>query len=479
MLQIVRLFKKRRAAVKHPIVLLATILMLHTGCAGQKTEQPPDDPLGRALLIYDSGENSLLSLFLYDSDNARFRRLVKLVGRLAYADTFDPRRNDVPPDARKYDTFILGVRGINGGEGELIKNFLAGFDFWDAAVVPFFMDVAGDGAELETLIRGAWPLMSSQEFRYRKGVKQGEAASLAAGWMEELRAELAARKAVGEGAEEVVKAFAAAFPERITGPEFRFSPAGGRADWYFELDGLPYAYASGRFLALEDEAEIEDFRPLPVYRYRRQADDPEVDDNWNKLASRVRSRRSGGALSGWNRASVNPEAARSTFYETLYACRTREEAYRQQEWISFLDSAVHVHKAIRAPLAQVEARILELEKADKKITEWKKRLYSITSWNWRNVAGSGSRSYHSYGIAIDLLEIQQPGKETYWQWTRAKGVNWRTVTAEQRLDPPDAVISAFEEQGFIWGGTWPWYDTMHFEYRPELLILGSRIVAGG
>jgi hypothetical protein len=35
------------------------------------------------------------------------------------------------------------------------------------------------------------------------------------------------------------------------------------------------------------------------------------------------------------------------------------------------------------------------------------------------------------------------------------------------------VIRAFEEQGFIWGGRWARYDTMHFEYHPELLILGT------
>ncbi|NUM57423.1 MAG: M15 family metallopeptidase, partial [Bdellovibrionaceae bacterium] len=26
----------------------------------------------------------------------------------------------------------------------------------------------------------------------------------------------------------------------------------------------------------------------------------------------------------------------------------------------------------------------------------------------------------------------------------------------------------FESEGFIWGGKWNHYDTMHFEYRPEL-----------
>ncbi|MDR3123436.1 MAG: M15 family metallopeptidase [Treponema sp.] len=398
------------------------------------------------------------------------------MARLSYADTFDVRKNDTFPDAKKYDAFLVGVNTANGADNETLKAFLAGFDFWDATVIPFWLggiESPGNAAGIETMIQGAWLLMRGQEFRYGRDVKLKEVNSLAAEWMDGLRAELAARKAVGEGAGEVVKAFAAAFSDRIAEPEFRFSAVDGRGDWYFTLDGIPYAYASGRFLPADEAERREDFRPVPVYRYRRQADDPEVEDHWNTLASRIKSRRSGGALSGWNRGSVNPDTERSPFYETLYACRTREEAYQQQEWITFLNRRVQVHKAIKAPLARVETQIFEREKSDAAITEWRKRLYSITSWNWRNVAGSGNRSYHSYGIAIDLLETQQPGKETYWQWTRAKGVNWRTVTADQRLDPPDSVISAFEEQGFIWGGTWPWYDTMHFEYRPELLIVGS------
>ena len=39
---------------------------------------------------------------------------------------------------------------------------------------------------------------------------------------------------------------------------------------------------------------------------------------------------------------------------------------------------------------------------------------------------------------------------------------------ESRWNPPDPVIRAFEKEGFIWGGKWPLYDNMHFEYRPEL-----------
>ena len=36
-------------------------------------------------------------------------------------------------------------------------------------------------------------------------------------------------------------------------------------------------------------------------------------------------------------------------------------------------------------------------------------------------------------------------------------------------DTLGALVTVFENHGFIWGGKWRHYDTMHFEYRPELL----------
>jgi len=34
---------------------------------------------------------------------------------------------------------------------------------------------------------------------------------------------------------------------------------------------------------------------------------------------------------------------------------------------------------------------------------------------------------------------------------------------------PWEIVRIFEAHGFIWGGKWYHYDTMHFEYRPELI----------
>jgi len=35
------------------------------------------------------------------------------------------------------------------------------------------------------------------------------------------------------------------------------------------------------------------------------------------------------------------------------------------------------------------------------------------------------------------------------------------------------VVKVFEHFGFVWGGKWFYWDLVHFEYRPDLLILNG------
>lgn len=79
---------------------------------------------------------------------------------------------------------------------------------------------------------------------------------------------------------------------------------------------------------------------------------------------------------------------------------------------------------------------------------------------WRHIAGTERLSAHSHAIAIDINV-----KYThYWRWSlkREPDLPWRN-----RI--PLEIVEVFERHGFIWGGKWHHYDTMHFEYRPELL----------
>jgi hypothetical protein len=77
------------------------------------------------------------------------------------------------------------------------------------------------------------------------------------------------------------------------------------------------------------------------------------------------------------------------------------------------------------------------------------------TYNCRTVADTGEPSMHSWGAAIDI----NAAYAEYWLWPRALSAN--TIPAE--------IIDIFERHGFIWGGKWSHYDTMHFEYRPELV----------
>ncbi|MES0403835.1 MAG: M15 family metallopeptidase, partial [Hyphomicrobium sp.] len=52
-------------------------------------------------------------------------------------------------------------------------------------------------------------------------------------------------------------------------------------------------------------------------------------------------------------------------------------------------------------------------------------------------------------------------------WRQAKPGTDGTYAYKNKI--PMEIVRIFEKHGFIWGGKWHHYDTMHFEYRPELL----------
>lgn len=87
------------------------------------------------------------------------------------------------------------------------------------------------------------------------------------------------------------------------------------------------------------------------------------------------------------------------------------------------------------------------------------------TYQCRPVADLGQASMHGWGAAIDIGTRQAD----YWFWRR--GGRAEPVYANRI---PAEIVEIFERHGFIWGGKWRHYDTMHFEYRPELLPPVSR-----
>jgi hypothetical protein len=81
------------------------------------------------------------------------------------------------------------------------------------------------------------------------------------------------------------------------------------------------------------------------------------------------------------------------------------------------------------------------------------------TYDCRDVAGMRAKSMHSYGAAIDINSAYS----AYWRWSASNN------NSKWRNEIPIEIVRIFEKHGFIWGGRWYHYDTMHFEYRPELL----------
>jgi hypothetical protein len=112
----------------------------------------------------------------------------------------------------------------------------------------------------------------------------------------------------------------------------------------------------------------------------------------------------------------------------------------------------------------VSKRFIALSNELDQHPEFKKYLSNIGgTFNYRKINGTNRLSMHSFGITIDI----NISESNYWQWdcgcTNENGLRGY----KNRI--PISLVLIFEKHGFIWGGRWKHYDTMHFEYRPELL----------
>ncbi|MFV0537505.1 MAG: M15 family metallopeptidase [Dysgonomonas sp.] len=125
-------------------------------------------------------------------------------------------------------------------------------------------------------------------------------------------------------------------------------------------------------------------------------------------------------------------------------------------------------------LVNQKLKITKINRVDKQLQkvsyeldnhpELKDYLLNSSTFYWRKVRGSNKLSTHSFGIAIDL----NTKYSNYWQWDCRCSLETTTLGYKNQI--PQLIVDIFEKHGFIWGGKWYHYDTMHFEYRPELLI---------
>lgn len=171
----------------------------------------------------------------------------------------------------------------------------------------------------------------------------------------------------------------------------------------------------------------------------------------------------------------NGKVSSKAIYDAIYDSSDRKSTESHIKEIKFLNRYPNVHEYLHEPLKRVEKKILKLSLANKRVKEFVNTISSCGGYNWREIRDSNTRSFHSYGIALDILPKAWGKKIIYWGFEKNSGnKDWMLIPIEKRWMPPKEVIDIFLEEGFIWGGNWAIWDNMHFEYHPELTYFAKK-----
>jgi len=228
-----------------------------------------------------------------------------------------------------------------------------------------------------------------------------------------------------------------------------------------------YYFAGGKMLPQQQLKKSDSFRSYQFYNY------PDELPPWRRRSYQEVQR-----FRTWSATrSQNTLRRASYFHDDLWQGKTRTEIEKHIVRVSFLGRNIRIHQWVQENFERVEEQITAAGENDPVVQNWIDTLRQPSAFEWRTIADTQSRSYHSYGIAVDLLPVSLGRLQAYWLWTIQHRDDWWNVPYSERYHPPAAVIKAFESNGFIWGGKWPLFDTMHFEYRPEILILNGLLPA--
>ena len=218
-------------------------------------------------------------------------------------------------------------------------------------------------------------------------------------------------------------------------------------------------WADGRLLPKDELSRKCEYWPLQ-YHYENRQRDPKTYTQ-EEISEILQF----GSISSRKTQAGTP----MFFFDFIYSAKSRAEIENHIISTLFLGKRTKIHELILPQIKKIESEILEEAENDEEVKRFVDELKSADAYYWRTISGTTRKSFHSYGISIDLLPVRLRGKAIYWSWEKDKlGDKWMMVPLEKRWSPGEKVIWIFEKNGFIWGGNWIIFDNMHFEYHPEL-----------
>ncbi len=268
-----------------------------------------------------------------------------------------------------------------------------------------------------------------------------------------LTAERGAETGIEGTSEEILSAFLYAYPDRIG------SVTRNGDDWLIEVGHSWFSWAGGRLLPDGIRTDSIVYSAYPFYPYPSELppiQEPTPEEKRlieEKIASRA----------------ANPPSRHPGIYNAIWRIGDERTAWAQSKTAYFFGHELLIHRDLLDELAVIEEELMARSAGDRELLAYIESLQKVEGFSWRQIADTDSLSYHSYGAAIDFLPKSTGGKGVYWLWRTVFDPEWYILPYEQRHMPPKSFVEAFERRGFVWGGKWFYYDTMHFEYRPEIL----------
>ena len=256
----------------------------------------------------------------------------------------------------------------------------------------------------------------------------------------------------------VLDALQQSYPQQIDKPNYDNK----QKDWFIEVNGRLFYWAEGRLLPISIAQQYAQYKHFSLYYY------PEKRPPVPPFSAAEQKRFLAEQKQNWDGDKSKESDA---FRQALYQADNKSQMKQRLKWLHFLDFHVSIHPLIEKPLKNVERRLKAAMKQDASLRQFFTTIKEISTYSWRRVRYFGKLSNHSFGTALDFLPFDWRGKAAYWNWERDFREDWFNVPHKRRWNPPQKLIDAFEAEGFIWGGKWLHFDTMHFEYRPELYRL--------
>lgn len=258
-------------------------------------------------------------------------------------------------------------------------------------------------------------------------------------------------------------------------PEKNMSLCNVSGEWGILAGGVIYFWADGKLLPEKFLDEKDSYGEQQIYPYTGQPRNPSLYTK--EKIEELRLKGTKGAIAAEKKVDTG-------FHDFILDSKSRAIVESHIKKTQLFGCRVNVHEMIVPLLAKIDSEVKALAQEEKalgktEINDFLNSIYEIGGYNWRSIDGTNSRkSYHSCGVAIDIT-IKNNNKTTYWEWERVWNSNWMLVPQNRLWAPPEKVTKIFEKYGFVWGGTWDEYDTMHFEYRPELHEIHKKLVELG